>query len=315
MKKLTTKEFILKAKKVHGKKYLYHEVDYVNSRTKVKIRCRKCKKFFWQKPANHLIGKDCKSCSYILRGENKRKSYIIFEREASKIHYGFYAYNQDYINNYTKIKIICPIHGEFCPIHGEFKQKANNHLNGRGCNKCKGGVSLSFYEFEKKANVVHSGKYTYHQDYLCSHDKIKITCPIHGNFYQSATSHLCGNGCSLCSSSLNQLEIFNLISKITRLKFRYNIYLPELQSLELDMYNSNKKLAIEYNGEGHYVRYTTGWGFLKKQSIFDHQKRDNKKKRLCKKYNIKLVIIPCYDYTKLKTTKEKRQYLMAKIKA
>lgn len=34
-----------------------------------------------------------------------------------------------YINNRTKVKIICP-------IHGIFEQKPNDHMNGRGCSKC-----------------------------------------------------------------------------------------------------------------------------------------------------------------------------------
>ena len=38
-KKLTTQEFIEKAKLVHGDKYDYSKVDYVNSQTKVCIIC------------------------------------------------------------------------------------------------------------------------------------------------------------------------------------------------------------------------------------------------------------------------------------
>ena len=37
MRKLTTKEFINKAKLVHGDKYDYSLVEYVNNSTKIKI--------------------------------------------------------------------------------------------------------------------------------------------------------------------------------------------------------------------------------------------------------------------------------------
>jgi hypothetical protein len=37
----------------------------------------------------------------------------------------------EYKNWYTKVKIICP-------VHGVFEQKPNNHLNGANCLKCRG---------------------------------------------------------------------------------------------------------------------------------------------------------------------------------
>ena len=39
MKKLTTEEFIKRAKEVHGDKYDYSLVDYKNMTTKIKIIC------------------------------------------------------------------------------------------------------------------------------------------------------------------------------------------------------------------------------------------------------------------------------------
>ena len=40
-KKLTTEEFIKRAKEVHGDKYDYSKVEYINSKTKVCIICPK----------------------------------------------------------------------------------------------------------------------------------------------------------------------------------------------------------------------------------------------------------------------------------
>ena len=39
MRKLTTEEFIAKAKAVHGDKYIYDKSVYVNSKKKVIITC------------------------------------------------------------------------------------------------------------------------------------------------------------------------------------------------------------------------------------------------------------------------------------
>ena len=38
------------------------EGEYVNSKTKVKIYCNTCKKYFWQIPNSHLNGNGCPFC-------------------------------------------------------------------------------------------------------------------------------------------------------------------------------------------------------------------------------------------------------------
>ena len=50
MKKLTTIDFIIRAKEVHGDKYDYSKVEYVNNKTKVCIICPEHGEF-WQRPA------------------------------------------------------------------------------------------------------------------------------------------------------------------------------------------------------------------------------------------------------------------------
>jgi len=67
--KVDSPEFIEKAKKVHGKKYSYDLVEYVNSRTSVVIVCSKHGKFK-QRPGNHLTGQGCRSC-----GQERRRKF------------------------------------------------------------------------------------------------------------------------------------------------------------------------------------------------------------------------------------------------
>ena len=52
MAKLTTEEFIAKAKAVHGDKYDYSQVEYVNNHTKVSIICP-IHGVFRQRPLDH----------------------------------------------------------------------------------------------------------------------------------------------------------------------------------------------------------------------------------------------------------------------
>ena len=55
---LTTKEFIKKAKEIHGDKYDYSKVDYVNTLTPVTIVCPEHGEFL-QSPHDHLDGCGC----------------------------------------------------------------------------------------------------------------------------------------------------------------------------------------------------------------------------------------------------------------
>jgi len=57
----TTEEWIEEARKVHGDKYNYDLVEYVDSKTKVKIVCHK-HGVFEQNPSEHLAGKNCPYC-------------------------------------------------------------------------------------------------------------------------------------------------------------------------------------------------------------------------------------------------------------
>ena len=62
MPKLTTEEFIKKAREVHGDKYDYSKVEYVNAQTPVVIICPKHGEFL-QRPSHHTDGRGCKKCA------------------------------------------------------------------------------------------------------------------------------------------------------------------------------------------------------------------------------------------------------------
>ena len=73
MAKLTTEEFIEKAKAVHGDKYDYSHVKYVDYRSKVCIICPEHGEF-WQRPDTHLKGHECSECGKIKNIESRRKT-------------------------------------------------------------------------------------------------------------------------------------------------------------------------------------------------------------------------------------------------
>jgi len=129
--KLSKETFIEKAKKVHGDKYDYSKVEYINSRTKVCIICP-IHGEFWQRPSSHLEGYGCKKCSTTKNSIKQSSTKDDFIEKARKVHGDRYDYSKvEYRNNYTKVCIICP-------EHGEFWQTPNGHLyNLQGCPNCK----------------------------------------------------------------------------------------------------------------------------------------------------------------------------------
>jgi very-short-patch-repair endonuclease/phage FluMu protein Com len=130
-KRLTSKEFIEKANKIHSCKYDYSLVNYNDSYTKIIIMCSMHDKFE-QTPNSHLNGKGCPICGKIQQGLSKRTTNETFIKKANIIHHNKYYYLLiDWINSHEKIKIICP-------EHGIFEQTPTNHLdNKQGCPICK----------------------------------------------------------------------------------------------------------------------------------------------------------------------------------
>jgi len=121
----TTEEFIEKAQKIHGNKYDYSKVEYIDAKIKVCIVCP-THGMFWQTPDAHLSGEDCPKCVH----RSYKYSTEEFIEIAKKIHGDKYDYSKvEYINRRTPICIICP-------IHGEFWQKPQEHFKGHGCPIC-----------------------------------------------------------------------------------------------------------------------------------------------------------------------------------
>ena len=130
MKKKTSEQFIEEAKKIHGDKYDYSKVSYNTNKIEVCIICP-IHGEFWQRPDRHLFGQGCPICRYIKSANSNRKGNENFIIEAKKIHGDKYDYSKvKYINNKTKVCIICP-------KHGEFWQKPISHINKhQGCPIC-----------------------------------------------------------------------------------------------------------------------------------------------------------------------------------
>jgi len=196
VKKLTTQEFIDRARAVHGDKYGYAFVSYVKNSIGIQIHCKK-HGLFNQTPADHLSGRECLRCSYEKRRNKQSSNTQDFIEKSKRIHGEKYCYSKTlYESHSKKVNIICR-------IHGVFEQTPNSHLSGRGCSVCSKKKQYTNDSFIKKAREVH-GDDTYDYglvEYTNCKNKVTIICNVHGSFMQEASSHLNGVGCPGCAKT------------------------------------------------------------------------------------------------------------------
>ena len=84
MRKLDTKEFIRRAKEIHGNKYDYSHANYKGTHICLKIKC-KIHGFFDQKPSSHLLGKGCLKCGFKSGAKLQRRTTQQFIKDARKV--------------------------------------------------------------------------------------------------------------------------------------------------------------------------------------------------------------------------------------
>jgi|GEM_PF-1376909 len=193
-RKLTTQEFIEKARQIHGNRYDYTKSVYVASETKLIVSCL-IHGDWYPTPHSHLQGTGCRKCvdaSKIYTLEN-------FIEKANKVHNNLYNYDKFIYTKSTKKGIVN------CRLHGDYLQSGAAHLAGAGCREC-GIISYSTPKREKaaqtfieRAKKVHGDIYDYSKTaYIKSRIKVSIKCRKHGQYEQYPVSHLNGMGCSLC---------------------------------------------------------------------------------------------------------------------
>lgn len=129
---MTVEEFIQRARKIHGNKYDYSKVLYINGRTKVCIICP-IHGEFWQTPENHLQGKGCKKCGFESMRNKQRKTTEEFISECIKTYGNLFDYTKSiYKGNKKDLIVKCNKCGKY------FKITPHNHLTHKeGCPYCK----------------------------------------------------------------------------------------------------------------------------------------------------------------------------------
>lgn len=192
-----TQIFIEKATIIHGGRYTYENVNYINCGTKVSITCPRHGEF-WTTPTQHHRGSDCPKCGIEKASATRMYDKEHFKGLAEKQHGSRYEYHlAEYVGYNKPLTIVCR-------IHGPFQQTPQDHLRGSGCHSCGKNFTYTTETFIARAKQVHRDKYDYSLVvYVSAHKPVQIICRTHGLFEQVAFTHLKGNNCHFCWQASN----------------------------------------------------------------------------------------------------------------
>lgn len=312
----TIEKFREEIEKNYPHKFDLTESVYIDAKTKIKVICHEKDEFgnehgeFWVTPDHLLRGQGCPKCNSILYkkyipylykqglelieyNSNKNNKYPklklkcikhncvfeiytrqilnweylcpecrnehslenekkIFIERSNKRHNYFYIYDYvDFVNYTTKVRIICP-------IHGEFYATPNALLSGKGCPKCMGKYKTTD-DIINEFRLIHGDKFDYSKVfYEKATKKVCIICPEHGEFWMTPNKHLFGQSCPKCKESHLERSVSNYLNK-------HNIeYIPQYSNKDIiglkrcDFYLKKYNIVIECQGKQH-IGYIGGW--------------------------------------------------------
>lgn len=261
---------------------------YVNSKTKIEVKCKICGKIYNTLPSIITSGCMCKNCS-------NQKTFSKFKEELN------------IINN--RIEILGTYKGDSEPIllkciicGNEWFGRPTHLLRGHGCPKCaadkvadlKRKTQECFEKeiFDTNPSIVILGKYKNR------HSPILVKSKICGHMWNASPSNLLYHktGCPICMMSHGERDVYMYLKSNDVLFDSQKVFngLTGIgkRSLSYDFYLPKHNILIEYQGEFH-----DGTANQQTEKEFEIQKEhDRRKKQYASDNNIRLLEIWYWDF-------------------
>jgi hypothetical protein len=130
---------------------------------------------------------------------------------------------------------------------------------------------------------------------------IKIICHKHGEFTQTPYKHIYyKQGCPICSQSHLEEEISNFLVQ-NSIELKHKHHFDWLGAQHLDLYLPKYNIAIECQGDQHYIPKSFNRDKSDKtlaKNFKQQQERDSRKKKLCEENGVKLLYFTHYKNVK-----------------
>ncbi len=226
----TKDEFITEAVKIHGKKYDYSLVDYINSHTKIKIICSKHGEFE-QVPYDHITNHGCINCSTSVSSQETEINKFLIDSGIKTIQ------SSMSIIKPHQLDIFIPSHNiaiEFNGLywHNELKLPNDYHLNKTELCKKEGIRLIHIFEDEwlNKKDIVKS--------------RLK-------NILGLTTNKIYGRKCNIKEVSVKDSKEFlnsNHLQGSTNSNVRIGLYYNE-ELISIMLFNKPRLgIGADYNG-------------------------------------------------------------------
>lgn len=253
MKKLSTEEFIAKAKEVHGNKYDYSKTIYKNKRNKIIVICPIHGEFEII-AHNHKRGQGCPQCGKECAKNCRKGDYKSFLERANKKFGDKYSYpyiNEEYENIKSSITIKCNNCGNIIKRRADYHISTEDGLckckeprkevkivkdsNKINRNKIKGLLAYSnnkkmtWNKFIIKAKEKYGDSFSYNKDsFVNGNTRIEMQCNVCGHkFNRTPSSHInpkVFSSCGCCKLNSDPLtwKIFNKETFILKANIIHN---------------------------------------------------------------------------------------------
>lgn len=270
MTRYTKKTVINKLKElnyiiVNEDEYLQNENITTNYRTNIKCLIHD---YTWKSTIGEAY-RNAKICQICRMGQNKS-----WEDYANEKNYKILNINNDNATFQCEFE------------HESWTTKKSNIMF-TNCKECNGKIILEMVlkKLDKlKFELLNQDEYNTSRTigkFKCSSGHI-WECQIH-NVYSGKSE------CPECGTNLAESKCKFILETIFNKKFIKTRKVIDT-GLELDMYNEELNLALEYNGIQHFIEHEK---FFHKHGGFEEQQdRDNYKLNFCLNNNINLIIVP-----------------------
>lgn len=289
--KRNTKWIIEQSKLLFGDNFDYSATEYRDAKTKIKFRCKKHDYSFEQTSNNHLNSKNpCKYCLHEYMSLNNSEGLESFISKVEAKFGKIYSFEKaEYVNHRTKILLVCKKHKI------ELFKEPQLILKGIVCNLC---TKEKIFNKRSSATLVEIREFTKRLNGKClssiyydNKSDLEFKCEVGHRFHRTWSEVKNSfRWCPKCSPNklIGETLARLILEHLLQIKLP-SVYIKEMEGLQLDGYNSKKRIAFEYQG---YQHYTKNSHFHTDESRYNSQiERDNFKKQLCKKNKITLIEI------------------------
>lgn len=243
-RKKTLDEFKEEVKLLTNNTYTVLSNEYINNKTKIKLRHELCGNIYEVRPDVFHNGRRCPQCADINKGKSRLKSNDDFKKELKEKTNGRLISLEKYINIDTKILFRCN------DCNYEWKTTPYYALKNR-CPQCSGKRRLTTDEVKRKISLVTNNEYSLLGEYRNNKTKIRLLHHSCNKEYEVTIKNFDnGNRCPYCafkSSSKMEKELSSFIKGLVVDKVICNDR-KLLEGKEIDIFIPSKKIAFEFNG-------------------------------------------------------------------